>query len=129
MFELVGEWSCETFTNWPSEQRYTVDESDRLVLRNDLQSPDGPVTIVQRFRFNSHAKRWSTYIDGGDFSAKGGEWLERRWNLDGVWRGISKPARLVYTFLGPDAYRRDFQLLEAGRWRSSSGETCYRVGE
>jgi hypothetical protein len=34
---------------------------------------------------------------------------------------------MVYTDLGADAYRRDFQRLDGASWATYAGETCRRV--
>jgi hypothetical protein len=100
--------------------------SDRLVLFNVLQSPDGKATIIQRFRFDAPRQRWSTYVEGGDFSARGAPWHGRYWVFEGVWRGVGAAARLIYTSLGPNAFRRDFQVRGGDQWKTSTGETCIR---
>jgi len=125
-FGLIGAWSCDTFENWHGEQRYVANGSERIVLFNALQAPNGKVIIVQRFRLDDLKQRWSTYVEGGDFSAQGGPWLGRNWIFDGVWRGVEGAARLVYTSLGPNAFRRDFQVRDGKRWHTSTGETCIR---
>jgi hypothetical protein len=125
-FDLIGKWSCDTFANWHGEQRYVANGSGRIVLFNALQAPDGKVTIVQRFLLDAAKQRWFTYVAGGDFSAHGGPWHGRYWVFDGVWRGFDGAARLVYTSLGPKAFRRDFQVRDGERWQTSTGETCIR---
>jgi hypothetical protein len=122
---LIGSWECQSFANWPERQVYGY-EDNRIVLRNLLHSPVGNFTIVQRFRFDFTSHRWATYVDGGDFSAHGPPWTGDRWILGGVWRGISGSARLVYLALGDNVFRRDFQVFKAGRWLTSSGDTCVR---
>jgi hypothetical protein len=128
-FDLLGQWNCETFVNWHGRQIYAAAGPDRIRLHNELRSPSGGTyEIVQLFRFDSERSRWTTYVEGGDFRAAGGVWAGDRWTLSGKWRGVAGPARLTYTALGHERFRREFQAQRSGDWHTFAAETCSRQG-
>jgi hypothetical protein len=107
---------------------------------------DVPGQWKEEYRFDPQSARWTWKAWRPD-DARAQEtgtsaaWTTDTWTFDGVLRrswpappdSIGGPAqasqqiRMVYTALGENAFRRDFEVYQDGVWRSASGSTCSRI--
>ncbi len=128
---LLGSWKCETMSDLEGAQTYTRTGPVEIDLRNDIRDQTGRwFRISQQFRYDRSAAHWSTSLQSGQFVGTAGEWLDadEQWTFQGKLNGTQGPVRIVYTNLGPLAFRRDFQKKVDGRWQTLDLETCKRAG-
>ena len=128
-FALVGPtWSCESVGGEPSKHRYTRSGADGITLHDDVRVAQHTYAIVETYRFDAARRLWTTAVQGGGYTGTASPWLHNKWIFDGIEteRGRRSPVRMIYTTLGDQAFRRDFQLAGAGETQTFVSETCTR---
>ena len=128
-FKLVGSaWSCESVGGEPSTHRYSRSGDDAITLHDDVRVAQHTYAIVETYRFDAARRLWTTAVQGGGYTGTAAPWLHNKWIFDGIEteRGRRSPVRMIYTTLGDQAFRRDFQLSGAGQDQTFVSETCTR---
>jgi hypothetical protein len=124
-----GIWNCETLGNstatsvYKLESATTISERTKLVL---AKRP--PVELDTLFTYSPKHDRWTVSLQDGKYVGTAPAWSNDTWTFNGTYiEGAEKrPVRLVYTSLGADAVRIDFQAVAPDGWRTFSGATCKR---
>ena len=127
-YALVGDpWSCESVNGEPSTQRYISDAEGSITLHDDVRVAKHSYDIVETYRFDPVRGLWNTEVRGGGYAGTAAPWAHEKWIFNGIEteRGRHSEVRMVYTQLGEQAYRRDFQLSSNGQTFVS--ETCKRT--
>ena len=121
-------WACETVGGATSTHAYVRNADGTITLHNDIRIGAQTYPIVETYRFDREHARWVTAVQRGGYYGTAPEWLGQKWIFDGVEsaNGHKSPVRMVYTKLGDQAFRRDFQLLDSGGTRTLESETCQR---
>ena len=124
-----GIWNCETLANSTATSVYKVSDARTMVERTTLHLPHRPpVELDTTFTYSPALGRWSLSMQHGAYTATAPQWSQPTWTFEG-YEADADPrgrVRLVYTSLGPDAYRSDYQALNKGTWQTFSGATCKR---
>jgi hypothetical protein len=122
---------CETLGNTQARSVYKLTGPNVIQERTTLHLPHQPsIELDSEFVFDRRFNRWGLSMEQGAFTAAGPAWSTGSWVLVGIETDTNphRTVRLVYTSLGPDAYRSDFQsLTKGGSWRTFSGATCRRM--
>ena len=124
-----GIWNCETLGNstatsvYKLENAATISERTKLALKNHA-----PVELDTLFTYSPKRDQWTASLEDGKYVGTAPAWSSDTWTFNGTYlEGREKrPVRLVYTSLGTDAIRIDFQAVAADGWRTFSGATCKR---
>ena len=127
-YALVGgPWSCESVNGEPSIQRYVLGADGSITLHDDVRVAKRSYDIVETYRFDPARGLWDTTVRGGGYAGAAMPWSGEKWVFNGIEteRGRRSKVRMVYTQLGDQAYRRDFQLSISGETFVS--ETCKRT--
>jgi len=108
--------------------QYALQDDGSIGMRNVLQVDKGSVEIRETYRFDLDRRVWKMATQGGVYTGTAPPWHGERWIFEGVeiTSGRPRPVRMVYTDLGTQAFRRDFQASLDGTWRTFSAETCKR---
>ncbi len=125
-YALVGDWNCESAGGEPSTHRYVLGADGSITLLNDVRVAARSYEIVETYRFDSARHLWTTAVRGGGYVGTASPWSREKWIFNGIEteRGRHSAVRMIYTDLGTQAYRRDFQL--AGSGQTFVSETCKR---
>jgi len=124
-----GVWQCETIAGSTGTHTYTAGEyDDSIELEISLHSGSRTFDITEVYRFDGTRNGWTVETSGGTYRGTAAPWTGEKWIFDGTEKtsGQRRPVRMVYTELGGQAFRRDFQAEQDGFWRTYSAETCKR---
>jgi hypothetical protein len=124
-----GIWNCETLGNTPATSVYKLANARTMVERTTLHLANRqPVELDTTFVYNPQHRSWKLSMQGGAYIASAPGWSQSTWIFQGEEADESphRSVRLVYTSLGPDAYRSDYQALNQSSWKTFSGATCKR---
>jgi hypothetical protein len=129
---LLGNWHCTTFGGTTLAHEFSrADDAVSLYVTTTIVLPNGKqVKLHEVYAHNPNTHMWTAVLAGGLIYAKGADWTGGdTWTLVGQSRENGTPIRfrMVFTDLGTDAYRRDFQRLEGASWATYAGETCLRA--
>jgi hypothetical protein len=144
---LIGTWQCESFRHSNGTWTFVRNGDGSIALNNKFRTDTGlSGEFAETYSFDPQSGLWnwaSTQQDrpgGLQEDGKAKPWTAETWTFDGRLRitesssGSIQPARtiarnirMVYTTLGPDAFRRDMETFSDGRWVSSSASTCKRA--
>ncbi len=114
--------------NVPGLHAYVLQDDGSIAMRNELQVGPKTVEIREVYRYDLDHKVWRTETQGGAYVGSAPPWRSEKWVFEGVEvaSGHGRAVRMVYMDLGPVAFRRDFQILVDGMWRTFTAETCKR---
>ena len=126
-FSLIGHWGCLSTAGLPNKLTFTR-AGDVVRLRTEFVTGRKPLTIAQSFAFDPKTKRWTTLIQDNASTGVATPWLDRTWVFDEtVLRGPRRvPERMVYTTLGANAFRHEYQRRFGEAWNTFQSETCRR---
>jgi hypothetical protein len=128
---LLGTWACTTFGGTTLTHEFSrADDAVSLYVTTTIVLPNGKTAKLHEvYAHNPNTHVWTAVLAGGLIYAKGSDWTDATWNLVGQSRENGAPIRfrMVFTDLGTDAYRRDFQRPDGDAWATYAGETCRRT--
>jgi len=128
---LLGNWACTTFGGTTLTHEFSrADDAVSLYVTTTIVLPNGkPAKLHEAYAHNPNTHVWTAVLAGGLIYAKGFDWTDDTWVLVGQSRENGAPTRfrMVFTDLGTDAYRRDFQRPDGTAWATYAGETCRRT--
>ena len=127
-FSLVGRWICTGTAGPPSTLTYTR-AGDIVKLRTELVIAKKPLNIDETYAFDPATARWTTLTQGNAYRGVAAAWLANTWIFDGTVPSGDRraPVRMVYTTLGADTFRREYQRPDGDVWKAFHGETCRRT--
>ncbi len=124
-----GIWKCETLANTTATSVYHLVGRGHIEEKTTLHLPKRPpVELDTTFEFLPRRKAWVLIMQKGAYIATAPVWSSGNW----IFKGIESDAephrvvRLVYTSLGADAYRSDYEAKNNSGWETFSGATCKR---
>jgi hypothetical protein len=124
-----GIWNCETLANSVATSVYKMTAPRTMLERTTLHLPHRPpVELDTTFVYDPQRDRWGLSMQKGAYVATAPPWSTATWTFAGteVDGDPHRNVRLVYTSLGPDAYRSDYEALIKNAWQTFSGATCRR---
>lgn len=124
-----GVWNCETLGNSKATNVYKLENATTISERTKLELPKHPeVELDTLYTFSSLHGVWTVSLQDGKYAGTAPPWSTDTWTFNGTYveEGQKRPVRLVYTSLGIDALRIDYQAVSDGNWRTFSGATCKR---
>jgi hypothetical protein len=124
-----GIWNCETLGNSAATSVYKLENATTISERTKLTlKKQAPVELDTLFTYSSKREQWTVSLGDGKYVGTAPAWSSDTWTFNGTYlEGREKrPVRLVYTSLGADAVRIDYQAVAADGWRTFSGATCKR---
>jgi hypothetical protein len=123
-----GVWQCDTIGGSTATHTYSENDDGSIELQTELHAGFRTFRIMETYRFDDTRNTWTVNAGGGAYTGTASTWSGYKWVFDGVerLRGQSHPVRMVYYDLADQAFRRDFQALQDGVWRTYSAETCKR---
>jgi hypothetical protein len=130
---LLGNWACTTFGGTTLTHEFSrADDAVSLYVTTTIVLPNGKTAKLHEvYAHNPNTHVWTAVLAGGLIYAKGTDWTGGDpWMLVGQSRENGTPTRfrMVFTDLGADAFRRDFQRPDgASAWTTYAGETCRRT--
>jgi hypothetical protein len=122
-------WECETDHHVGLVSTFSAPSPNRVDVRTTLRDGlAGKQHIDEAFVWDPLAARWRATVAGGAFVGSAPRWTGEAWTFSGSAStgGHTYDGRMVFTALGPNAFRRDFELERDGRWQIYSLETCSR---
>jgi hypothetical protein len=129
--ELLGDWDCTTFGGTHLTHEFSrADDAVSLEVTTTIVLPNGKTAMLhESYKHNPNTHVWTAVLAGGLIFAKGSDWTGDTWTLVGQTRESGAPTRfrMIFTALGTDAYRRDFQRPDGASWATYAGETCRRT--
>jgi hypothetical protein len=127
---LLGDpWACETDHHAALVSAFSAPSEDRIDVRTTLAGGlAGNRHIDEAFVWDPVAATWHANVAGGAFVGSAPRWSGEVWIFTGTAAtgGHTYNGRMVFTALGPNAFRRDFELERDGRRQIYSLETCSR---
>jgi hypothetical protein len=108
---------------------YRLTDPTHMEEKTMLRLPKRPpVELDTSFEFDPVRGVWKLSMQKGAYVATAPVWDGATWSFKGIESDADphRPVRLVYTSLGPDAYRSDYQAQNHGSWETFSGATCKR---
>jgi hypothetical protein len=130
VFALLGDaWACETAHHADLVSNFTAPAANKIAVRTTLEGAiAGNQHIDETFIWDPTAAMWRANVADGAFIGSSPRWIDDVWTFVGsvVTAGHKYPGHMVFTALGANAFRRDFEAQRNGRWRIYSLETCSR---
>lgn len=127
---LLGTWDCTTFGGTTLTHEFSrADDAVSLYVTTTIVLPNGKTAKLHEvYAHNTNTHLWTAVLAGGLIFAKGSDWTGDTWTLVGQSRENGAPMRfrMIFTDLGTDAFRRDFQRPDGASWATYAGETCRR---
>ena len=128
---LLGNWGCTTFGGTTLTHEFSrADDAVSIYVTTTIVLPNGKTAKLHEvYAHNPNTHVWTAVLAGGLIFAKGSDWTDNTWTLVGQSRENGTPMRfrMVFTDLGTDAFRRDFQRPDGASWATYAGETCRRA--
>lgn len=124
-----GVWKCETLANTSATSVYRLTDRTHIEEKTMLRLPKRPpVELDTSFEFDQGHGVWKLSMQKGAYLATAPVWDGATWSFKGIESDADphRVVRLVYTSLGPDAYRSDYEAQNHGNWETFSGATCKR---
>ena len=124
-----GIWNCETLGNSTATSVYKLENATTISERTQLAlNKHAPIELDTLFTYSPKHDRWTVSLQDGKYVGTAPAWSNETWTFNGIYiEGSEKrPVRLVYTSLGADAVRIDYQAVAPDGWRTFSGATCKR---
>jgi hypothetical protein len=129
--KLIGDWDCTTFGGTNLTHAFSrADDGVSLYVNTNIRLTTGRLaSLHELYAHNPDTHRWTAILAGGLIYAKGPDWRGKQWILAGHSSENGAPVkfRMVFSDLGAEAYRRDFQRMIGGAWATYAGETCRRA--
>jgi hypothetical protein len=146
---LIGTWRCESIQHSNGTWSFERNQDDSIVMKNKFRTATGlSGEFDETYRFDPRSRLWNWSSLQADRpgslqeDGKAAPWTADAWTFDGQKRetemssGSILPARtvtqnirMVYSSLGPDAFRRDIEVFHDGRWITTSASTCKRASQ
>ena len=127
---LIGAWQCQTFGGTALTHVYSRgDDLSALLVDTQLTLANHQsATIHETYTHHVGVHAWTAILANGAFIATAPDWTGGTWIFTGqsTEGGKASKVQMIYTPLGRDAFRRDFQRAEAAVWVTYAGETCRR---
>jgi hypothetical protein len=84
--------------------------------------------LVEHYFFDVITVKWNATVAGDAFTGSAYPWSSSVWTFTGTSRvrDVRYPGQMLFTYLGENAFRRDFELESHGHWVIYSLETCSR---
>jgi hypothetical protein len=130
---IGGRWSCMSFAGTKLSHRYSRGDDGLSfdVVTTFVLSNTRTAKARETYRFEHDALLWRVKLSDGSIVATAPPWIGLTWTFTGSAKGDDrKPIgfRMIYTYLGQNVFRRDFERLDdAGAWNVYAGETCRRA--
>jgi len=131
---LEGTWDCRgPVPGSVSREAYSRSGENRIVLRNVVHTARGLTGVVhETFGYDSVTATWelsapmNRFFDVMQLGAQ--NWRAQQWIFTGTQtvQNVARPTRIIYTSLGPDAYRREHQSATRGGWQADGAFVCRR---
>jgi hypothetical protein len=148
-YTLIGTWSC-TSSESTGTITYLRDADGSISMKNVFALTNATWArgeFDEQYRFDPATAVWTWTAEQPQLAAfqergTAGPWTTQSWIFDGTLRvagsrtldSIAAPTqtttqavRMVYTSLGDNAFRRDFEFYQKGLWAIRSSGTCKRV--
>jgi len=124
---LAGVWDCSESSGAPSKLTYTR-KGNSLKLRNELVIAHKLFTVDELYKYDPSEEQWRTSTQGNAYAGVAPKWVEGVWTFEGtVPRGNARTSvRMIYTSLGTNAFRREYQRSENGDWKTFHAQTCHK---
>ncbi|GAC1501258.1 MAG: hypothetical protein NVS2B8_20340 [Vulcanimicrobiaceae bacterium] len=99
-----------------------------LELRNDLVIAHKVFAVNETYRYDAGSSQWRTATQGNAYTGVAPTWTQDEWTFEGsVPKGNARAkVRMVYTYLGANAFRREYQRSENDAWTTFHSQTCHR---
>ncbi len=130
---IGGSWSCMSFGGTPLYHRYThSDDGNSIDVATTFVLPEHKIgKAKETYRFKRATLLWLAKLADGSIVASAPPWIGVTWTFTGSARGEDKRVsgfRMIYTWLGENVFRRDFERPDdVGSWSVYAGETCRRA--
>jgi len=132
---LQGTWDCRgPVLGSTSREVYARGGPNTIALRNAVHTARGLSGIVdETFGYDPATATWelsapmNRFFDVMQLGAQ--DWRTAQWVFTGTQtvQNVARPVRIVYTSLGPDAYRREHQSLVGSGWQGDGAFACRRL--
>jgi len=108
---------------------FAIRGADAIVMQSLALSKSGKEQVDETYWFDRAHELWSVAIGKDIYAGLARPWAGQKWIFDSptAAKTRGKVSRLVYEDLGDDAFRRDFQVPDAGTWHTVLAETCSRA--
>lgn len=131
---LVGVWKCESAAGSVGTATFTSDAPGSISMKNTYRTTAGTSgEFDETFHFDAGAGTWtwsSTLRSAPDFKESGtaGRWTADTWIFEGTLQQSqsTEPVRMIYTRLGENTIRREFEAQVSGAWLTRSSSSCAR---
>ncbi len=133
--QLQGTWDCRgPVPGSASREVYVRSGENTIVLRNAVHTGLGLSGVVhETFRYDPVKATWelsapmNRFFDVMQLGAE--QWRTQQWVFTGTQtvQNVARPTRIVYTSLGPGAYRREHQSENGGAWQADGAFVCRRL--
>jgi hypothetical protein len=128
---LGGTWQCMTFGGNKLAHTFSRDDDGTSIVGETLVFLTGgrQATLHEDYRHHTKTGLWTASLAGGTFKATAPEWTANSWTFTGnaIDGGKRFPVAMIFTELGHDAFRRDFQRNLGNGLQTYAGETCERT--
>ena len=131
---LIGTWNCQgAVPGNTSVEVYSALADGSVNLENRVRASTGRVGVVlETFRYDQASASWTLSAGAnaffGGLQLRAPAWTEATWLLTGteIVNDRPRPTRIVYTDLGPLAFRREHQAQSGSVWQDDAQLTCRR---
>jgi hypothetical protein len=125
-------WLCLTFDGTKLKHFYkSGDGGSEFTVTTQYRLPGRAATQThEEYRFQPRTGLWIASVGQSTIVAQAPPWIGDTWSFDGTSfdRGKRVGIRMIYSYLGPDAFRRDFERAnDFGSYDVYAGETCRRT--
>lgn len=148
-YSLIGTWSCSS-SGSTGTITYVRNADGSISMKNVfvLANTGAHGEFDEQYRFDPATAVWTWTAEQPSMAAfqergTAGPWTAQNWIFDGslklvpasrTFDSLSEPTpmteqavRMVYTSLGGDVFRRDFESYQNGLWVVRSSGTCKRA--
>lgn len=136
---LAGTWSCTTEQNNDVSVTFKIGPDGTIGAKGAVTSPQGTGALetAETFHFDTAADQWT--LDSapagsfGSYYGTASPWTGSQWTfngkepifLSGQW--VTTDVRQIFTYLGPSAFRREYQTQAQHYWHDISEEVCTKA--
>jgi len=132
---LLGTWDCRgPVPGSAAREVYTRSGENTIMLRNAVHTARGLSGVVhETFGYDPVKATWqlsapmNRFFDLMQLGAQ--RWGAQQWVFTGTQtvQNVARPTRIVYTSLGPGAYRREHQSETGVAWKADGAFVCRRA--
>jgi len=132
---LLGSWRCSGYApGSASTETYTRAADGSFLLTNAVRTSTGiSGTTVEALRYDRASETWTLDVNPnpyfGGMSLSAAVWRGDQWVFTGTETidGTARQVRIIYTDLGPLAFRREHQQQLGNVWADDAEFVCQRT--